>query len=189
MIVAIHLAALQQFCGINAVIAYGGEIVGEGNPTIKLVLPILINMEQVVAAIFTSYLLTVVGRKVLLQVGSFMACVGCGVIAAGFFIKNSLPGVSIVLIVFGLVLFMANFGFTLGPVVWVYLPEIVQPNVLPYATMVNWASAAIIMLLFPVIKETLPDKNPAMLFLFFAIWSTLSFFFNKKFVIETMNKG
>jgi hypothetical protein len=28
-----------------------------------------------------------------------------------------------------------------------------------------------------------------MLFLFFAIWSTLSFFFNKKFVIETMNKG
>lgn len=133
-------------------IAYGGEIVGEGNPTIKLVLPILINMEQVVAAIFTSYLLTVVGRKVLLQVGSFMACVGCGVIATGFFIKNSLPGVSIVLIVFGLVLFMANFGFTLGPVVWVYLPEIVQPNVLPYATMVNWASAAIIMLLFPVIK-------------------------------------
>lgn len=24
VIVAIHLAALQQFCGINAVIAYGG---------------------------------------------------------------------------------------------------------------------------------------------------------------------
>lgn len=150
--VAIHLAALQQFCGINAVIAYGGEIVGGNNSTIKLVLPILINLEQVIGALFASYLLTVIGRKVLLQVGSFMACVGCAVIAAGFFLTKTSPGVSIVLIVFGLVLFMANFGFTLGPVVWVYLPEIVQPNVLPYATMVNWASAALIMLLFPVIK-------------------------------------
>lgn len=84
---------------------------------------------------------------------------------------------------------MANFGFTLGPVVWVYLPEIVQPNVLPYATLVNWLSAAAVMFLFPVIKEKLPDKNPALLFLFFAIWSTLSYFFNKKFVIETKNKG
>lgn len=73
-------------------------------------------------------------------------------IALGFFLTKISPGVSIVLIVFGLVLFMANFGFTIGPVVWVYLPEIVQPKVLPYATMVNWASAALIMLLFPVIK-------------------------------------
>lgn len=183
MIVAIHLAALQQFCGINAVIAYAGDIVGEGAPIVKLVLPILINLEQVVAAVLTSYLLTVIGRKALLQIGSSMACVGCGIIAIGFFLENVSPGTSIVLIIFGLVLFMANFGFTLGPVVWLYLPEIVQPNILPYATMVNWASAALIMLLFPVIKETLPNKNPALLFLFFSIWSTLSFFFNKKFII------
>ena len=119
---AIHLAALQQFGGINAVIAYGGEIVGGNNSTIKLVLPILINLEQVIGALFASYLLTVIGRKVLLQIGSFMSCVGCGVIAIGFFLTKTSPGVSIVLIVFGLVLFMANFGFTLGPVVWVYLP-------------------------------------------------------------------
>jgi hypothetical protein len=29
MIAAIHLAVLQQLCGVNAVVAYGGEIVGE----------------------------------------------------------------------------------------------------------------------------------------------------------------
>jgi len=109
-------------------------------------------LEQVIAAIFTTYLLTLIGRKALLQAGAFMACVGCGIIAIGFFLENTSPGISIVMIIFGLVLFMANFGFTLGPVVWVYLPEIVQPNILPYATMVNWISAAIIMLLFPIIK-------------------------------------
>lgn len=81
-----------------------------------------------------------------------MTCISCAVIAGGFFLTLSSPGLSIVLIVFGIVLFMANFGFTLGPVVWVYLPEIVQPKVMPYATMVNWASAAIVILLFPVVK-------------------------------------
>ncbi len=89
--------------------------------------------------------------------GSGMSCLGCGIIAAGFFLTKTIPGVSIVLIVFGMVLFMASFGCTLGPVVWVYLPEIVQPNVLPYATMINWASAAAIMLLFPILKKKLPD--------------------------------
>lgn len=84
--------------------------------------------------------------------GSLIACVGCSIIAIGFFIQTNHPGISINLIIFGLVLFMANFGFTLGPVVWVYLPEIVHPNILPFATMINWASAALIMLLFPVIK-------------------------------------
>ena len=44
IIVAVHLAALQQFCGINAVIAYGGEIVGGNDPTLKLMVPILINL-------------------------------------------------------------------------------------------------------------------------------------------------
>lgn len=29
VIAALHLAMLQQFCGVNAVVAYGGEIVGE----------------------------------------------------------------------------------------------------------------------------------------------------------------
>ncbi len=98
---AIHLAALQQFCGINAVIAYGGEIVSGNNATLKLVLPILINSELVFGAIFASYLLTVIGRKALLQIGSAMSCIGCGLIAAGFFITKIYPGISIVLIVFG----------------------------------------------------------------------------------------
>lgn len=44
VIISLHLASLQQFSGINAVVAYGGDIVGEGAPTIKLILPILVNL-------------------------------------------------------------------------------------------------------------------------------------------------
>jgi hypothetical protein len=94
-----------------------------------------------------------------------------------------------VLVLFGLVLFMANFGFTLGPVVWVYLSDILQPKSVAIATTVYWISAALVMLLFPVIRETLPNRNGGYVFLFFALWCTLSYVFNRKFLIETQNKG
>ncbi len=182
------MAALQQFCGINAVVAYGGQIVGEDVPSLKLVLPILINLVQVIAAIFTSYLLTKMGRKILFQYGCVGASASCLLIAFGFWTKDTSHDLGLALIIIGLFLFMANFGLTLGPVVWVYLPEIVQSSVLPYATATNWGTASVITLMFPVIKDQLPKKNPAWLFMFFALWCGLSFVFNKKFLIETRNK-
>jgi Na+/melibiose symporter-like transporter len=84
---------------------------------------------------------------------------------------------------------MAVFGLSLGPVVWLYIPEIVQPKIVPYSTMANWMATLLIVFLFPVIRAMLPDKNPAILFLFFSVWCLCSFFFNAKFVIETKGKS
>lgn len=89
IIVAIHLATLQQFCGINVVTAYGSEIVRGDDPNLRLLVPILINLEQVVAAIFASYMLTVVGRKPLLEIGTIMSFLGCGIIAGGLFLQDT----------------------------------------------------------------------------------------------------
>lgn len=116
------MAALQQFSGINAVMAYGGQIVGEDAPNLKLWLPMIINAEQVIASIFTSYLLTKIGRKLMFQYGCIGAASSCIIVAIGFYIKSEYSGLGLALIVIGLILFMANFGLTLGPVVWVYLP-------------------------------------------------------------------
>jgi hypothetical protein len=114
--------------------------------------------------------------------------VSCVMIACGFWMKEQVQGLGLGLIIVGLFLFMANFGLTLGPVVWVYLPEIVQSSILPYATAMNWGTASLITLFFPVIKDHLPKKNPAWLFIFFALWCALSFLFNKKYLVETRNR-
>ena len=74
------------------------------------------------AALFTSYLLTKTGRKVLFQYGCVGASASCVMIACGFWVKEQAQGLGLALIIIGLFLFMANFGLTLGPVVWVYLP-------------------------------------------------------------------
>lgn len=83
---------------------------------------------------------------------------------------------------------MANFGLSLGPIVWMYIPEIVAPSFLPYSTMMNWGGSALSILLFPIIKSKLPNENPALMFLFFAIWSGMSYMINKKYIIETKGK-
>jgi MFS transporter, SP family, xylose:H+ symportor len=150
--IAMHLALLQQFVGINAVVPYGGEIAGEAIPSLKQIFPIIINLEQTLTAFLTSYLLSKIGRKKILQFGTAIGGISNGIIAVGFFIKDANDSLGSGFILFGLVIFMANFGLSLGPVVWLYIPEIVQPSIIPYSTLVNWGGASLVMLLFPIIK-------------------------------------
>jgi len=70
----------------------------------------------VFAAAFTIYLLKSFGRKTLLQVGSLGSGITLAITTLGFFTHNSLY------IILGLVFYSFIFGFSLGPVVWLYIP-------------------------------------------------------------------
>lgn len=78
------------------------------------------------------------------------------IIAIGYWVADSNPRLSVVLILTALFYYMANFGLSLGPIVWMYIPEVVKPDFLPYSTMVNWGGSALTILLFPIIKANLP---------------------------------
>lgn len=105
------------------------------------------------------------------------------IIALGFWLDGEHPTLSLVLILIALFYYMANFNLSLGPIVWMYIPEIVDPDFLPFSTMVNWGGSALSILLFPIIRDHLPAKNPAPMFLFFAVWSSMAFIVNSKYVI------
>jgi len=143
---------------------------------------------QVVFAAVSSVLLTKYGRKTILQFGTAGSAASNIVIAIGFWIDESHPTIALVLILTALFYYMANFNTSLGPIVWMYIPEIVEPSFLPFSTMVNWGFSAICILLFPIIKARLPGANPAPMFMFFALWSLGAFLVNKKYVVETKGK-
>lgn len=84
---------------------------------------------------------------------------------------------------------MGVFGLSLGPVVWLYIPEIVQPNIIPYSTAANWISASLVISLFPILSEKLLGGNPGFLFIFFTVWCFGCFIFNIFFVVETKDKS
>jgi len=122
LFVSVHLAILQQFIGINAVVIYGTDIANEILPDLKNVIPIILNFEQTAACLVTSYLLMKLGRKQILQAGTFVGVLSLVLIGIGFFIKNSATSASNAMILGGLFIFMANFGLSLGPIVWLYIP-------------------------------------------------------------------
>lgn len=70
-------------------------------------------------------------------------------------IKGSQDTLGDAFILIGLIVFMATFGLSLGPVVWVLIPEIIEPEKVPIAVGSNWASAAIVMILFPILNSAL----------------------------------
>lgn len=177
---------LQQFIGINAVVIYGTEIAGKVLENIKNLLPVILNLEQTITPLVAGFLLTKIGRKAIIQIGTLTGIVSLLLIGIGFIIGDNSLGLSHVLIIGGLVVFMANFGMSLGPIVWLYIPEILEPQLIPISTMANWASAAFITFLFPVLEKAL--EGPAYLFLFFAAYSTVSFFISQKFMLETRDK-
>ena len=151
----------------------------------KNLIPVILNVEQVVTCLTSSYLLTRLGRKTILQTGTLGGTVSLIFIALGFAIKESYLDLANGLVLAGLALFMANFGMSLGPVVWLYIPEILEPKYIPISTLANWAGAAAVMFLYPILSKSL---GPVPLFLFFAIWCAVSFFFGQKFIVETKGK-
>jgi hypothetical protein len=89
------------------------------------------------------------------------------------------------MVISGLMIFMANFGLSLGPVVWLYIPEVLEPSLIPVSTACNWGSATLITILFPILEKAVGYPP---LFFFCATYSIISFFFGQKYLIETKGK-
>jgi hypothetical protein len=83
---------------------------------------------------------------------------------------------------------MFTFGATLGSTIWLYTAEICEPSYIILATCITWVFASVVIVFFPILKKALPNESPVYLFLFFFIWTTISFVINHKVLIETKGK-
>ena len=129
-------------------------------------------------AVLSIFILARIGRKTMIQFGTFSLSVALLLITVGFFIQESSPTSTNGLILAGLFSYMFIYGISIGTIVWLYLAEIAEPSIISYATLVTWCGAAIVMVLFPIIKNILPGQNPSYLFLFFLVWTSISFVVN-----------
>jgi len=174
------------------VAVYGGEIASNAvTGELRELMATFVNFEQVLGTLVTGFLLFKFGRKTIVQYGTLLEGAANLLVAIGFFIKGdqtSADSAGQGLILTGLFLFMGVFGLSLGPVVWLYIPEIVQPAVVPFSTATNWICASLVIILFPIIKDNVLNGNPAVLFLIFTAYCFLSLVFNAKFMIETKDK-
>lgn len=99
----------------------------------------------------------VTGRKLIIELGSL----GLGTMLVLLSIcfmnydfeetsNNSLFNKFMICLLF--ILIRATFGFSTGPVVWIYISETVQQNFIPISTMINWMTVSAVTTFFPILN-------------------------------------
>ncbi|OME82893.1 arabinose-proton symporter [Paenibacillus sp. FSL A5-0031] len=188
LIVGVGLAVLQQVTGINAVMYYAPEIfkaTGAGTNA-SLIQTILVGFINLLFTLVALWLIDKVGRKALLLVGS--ASMSICLIVIGIAFQTGHAAGPLVLIF--ILLYVASFAISLGPVVWVIMSEIfpnrIRGKATAIAAMALWAADYLVSQSFP---PMLSSAGPAATFWIYGGMALLAFLFTWRVVPETKGKS
>jgi len=198
--VGIGLAVFQQVTGINAVIYYSDKIfklAGFTTPHGQTIATIIsVGAVNCLATLIAIAYIDKFGRKPLLYAGLVGMTVGLLAIAASFAFLDRHPttggGPSITGIVtlIAMVVYIASFAFSLGPVVWTLISEIypnrIRGKAMAVATAFNWGAAFIVSASFLSIMNAIGEGTT---FLLFAVLCIIAFFWVRAKVPETKGKS
>ncbi|MBB3108637.1 SP family arabinose:H+ symporter-like MFS transporter [Paenibacillus phyllosphaerae] len=188
LIVGVVLAVLQQVTGINAVMYYAPEIFKEtgAGTNASLYQTILVGFINFIFTILSLWLIDKVGRKALLLVGSASMTVCLLVIGIAFQTGHT----SGPLVLIFVLLYVASFAVSLGPVVWVILSEIfpnrIRGRATAIASMALWAADYVVSQSFPPMLNSF-GAGPT--FYVFGIMSLITLLFTWRVVPETKGKS
>ncbi|WP_445454742.1 sugar porter family MFS transporter [Flavobacterium sp. 25HG05S-40] len=192
LFVGIGLSILQQLTGINAILYYAPEIFKSlGSSTdASLLETSMLGVVNLIFTLVSIYFVDKMGRKPLLYIGSVGMFIA--LLAVGTFIFYNALGNWVLPF---LLLFMASFSISWGPIVWVLLSEIfpnkIRSLALAISVFIQWIANFVVTQFFPSLVENkwLQEHfNGAFPFYLFSIICLLSLVFVWKKVPETKNK-
>lgn len=199
--IAIGLAVFQQITGINAIIYYANEIfadAGFSTPADQAAATTwAIGGVNVVATFIAIAYIDRFGRKPLLQAGLVGMGLSLTVVGISFLFLDHggtpPPGApppeasyAGIFTLVALVVFIASFAFSLGPVTWTVINEIfpnrVRGRAVSVATAVNWFSAWVVSQFFLSLIDAIGSSAT---FWLFAAFSAIAFVWIWRSVPET----
>lgn len=192
LFVGVGLSILQQLTGINAILYYAPEIFKSlGSSTdVSLLETSILGVVNLIFTLLAIRLVDKMGRKPLLYIGSIGMTIALA--AVGLFIYYAAVGNWVLPF---LLLFMASFSISWGPIVWVLLSEIfpgkIRSLALAISVFIQWVANFVVTQVFPSLIENQWLKthfNGAFPFYLFSVICLLSFLFVWKKVPETKNK-
>ncbi|GMK41910.1 arabinose-proton symporter [Paenibacillus sp. CCS19] len=188
LIVGVVIAVLQQVTGINAVLYYAPEILKEtgAGTNAALVQTILVGLINVVFTIIAIRLIDRVGRKALLLIGSALMTL-CLLFIGFAFHTGHTSGVLVLIL---LLVYVAAFAISLGPVVWVLLAEIfpnhIRGRATAIASMALWAADYVVSQTFPPMLESV---GAASTFWIYGVMGVITVVFTWRVIPETKGKS
>jgi sugar porter (SP) family MFS transporter len=192
VIIGILIGMFNQFTGINVVMYYATDIFRSAGFSTNSAIgqTVLIGLTNVIFCLVGMILIDRVGRKKLLLTGAIGMSVFLGIFAYVFF-AGYINGFALLFCLIG---FTAFFGATMGSVVWVLLSEMFPNNIRARGSSIGsfslWFFNGLASFLFPVVVGAFKNgTGTAYAFTFYAIATFLSFFFFRKYLIETKGKS
>lgn len=202
LMVGVGLAVFQQITGINAIIYYADKIFdAAGFQTVAqqtAATTWAIGAVNVLATLIAVAFVDKLGRKPLLLTGLIGMGVSLAAVGASFFrlghisLEGSTQGVTPAgtLTLVALVVYIASFAFSMGPVVWTIINEIypreVRGRMVSIATAVNWFSAWVVSQFFLSLVNAIGE--PATFWLF-AVLCGVAFVWIWRKVPETKDRS
>lgn len=186
--IGLLLPFLSQVCGINAVIYYGPRILEEAGFTLSSALggQVTIGLVNVIFTFVAIFTIDKWGRKPLLFVGVGGAVIALTIIGALFaFGLTTGPWILIFILVF-----IACFAFSFGPVCWVVVGEIfpnaVRGKAMSLAILSLWIGNFLVGQLTPLLLE---GAGASWTFWLFAVCCSPALWITWKLIPETKGRS
>ena len=191
LIIGIGLAAFQQFTGINTVIYYAPtifQLAGLKSNSVAILATAGVGVVNVLMTVVALWLLDRAGRRPLLLWGIVGMVITLGFLGFAFVSPRFTQVLSPVAVVC-VMLYVACFAISLGPVFWLMISEIyplkIRGLAMGVATVSNWGSNAIVAFTFLTLLELL---GHAWTFWVYALVGVSAWIFVYKLVPETKGK-
>ena len=187
LLIGVALAVLQQVSGINVIMYYAPSIFksagfGDNSALLQTAVMGLVNLSFAVIAMFS---VDRFGRKPLMIIGAAGTGISLMLLAIAF-ITNSFHGYFVLFCIMG---YLAFFGVSIGPVVWVIISEIFPNRLRSHAVAICffflWAADFVVSFTFPYLLSHLNGYC----FLIYAALCFICLLFVLKYIVETKGKS
>ena len=195
--IGIVIAILQQITGINSVFFYAPMIFEQSGigTDAAFMQAVLVGIVNLVATIVAILLIDKIGRRPLMICGLVIIAGSMLLLAYGFGmadvgvdgeLMNMNPG----LILFAILSFVAGFGISLGPVMWVLFSELFPNRIrgiaISFCGLINSSVSFIVQLVFPWELEHL---GPSTTFLIYGSFAIVGLLFVLRVLPETKGRS
>lgn len=156
ILLAFFIAMFNQLSGINAILYYAPEVMKEAGASSDnaLLMSVAVGVMNLIATMAALTVIDKIGRRSLMIVGSIGYLVSMGFLTAVMFLyEGRFDSTSSMLILVGLLVFIAAHAFGQGSVIWVFISEIFPTRVRgmgqSLGSLTHWVFAAITTYAFP----------------------------------------
>ncbi|MDD5681194.1 MAG: sugar porter family MFS transporter [Candidatus Omnitrophica bacterium] len=191
LLVGIALAFFQQVTGINTIIYYAPtifEFAGFASHKVSILATVGVGLVNVFMTLVAIWFLDRLGRKPLLYIGLSGMAASLGILGLAFYLPG-MAGALKMLTVLSVLLYIASFAISLGPIFWLIIAEIyplkIRGRAMSLATLANWGFNMVVASTFLTLTEKLGKAGA---FWFYAVVCIAGLIFCYLYVPETKGK-